>query len=260
MTQGEPAFEVREVPECLRESIEIVAPVPGLRWRFSRHDRGQWVRRGHSSDERLGLREHQIGKRRVETTARTAGDRSERRSRSTRPVGDHGLLGQMHHSCDQRKLVAAVQARKPVPVPAFVNVIERGDRVGPQSELRPQRPRRLTGRSRRLRPHGGGDLDEPRTQHGGAIVGGPRPEAVHRCRVGDIEAVHRPLEREVIVEIPGILGRERGAPQSEQQRRLEQVGQVPVANVRLGSDRHPGQTHAQALLRRESRPQIGRQR
>ena len=168
--------------------------------------------------------------------ARAGRDRGEA-ARATGRVSDHGLFGQVHDARDEREVLTAAQARKPVPVPALVNVIERGDRVArspsrSRATETPHKPQRSPAPTV-------GAISAKRARRAAA-----RPSPAHEPklfrgrRVGDVQPMHRALERQVVIEVPGILCSESGAPEGKQQGRLEQVGQLRITNVGLRAHRH----------------------
>ncbi len=187
-------------------------------------------------------------------TAGALPDRGQRAWRAGRAVRDHRLRSQVHQTGGDRQRGAAAAAGNPQGVPALMDVVKRRDRVGPQSESGAERPGRLARRLGRLGPDRGGDLQKMRAQLGAAFRSGPRAEARKRHRVADVEAVHRALKGQVVIEMRGVLGRVRRAAQRLQQRALKCVRQLAVVQAGLTPHRERDQTRSQSLLRREPRP------
>lgn len=136
-------------------------------------------------------------------------------------VRDHRLLRDMHDPRRQRQRLAPDRAGDSEPVPALVDLVERRDRARTEPEPRPESPRRLARRARRLGPDRARDRNEMRAQLGAALLACPAAEARKRLGVGRIEDVQVALEGQIVVEMKRVLGRERGAAEGAQQGRLE---------------------------------------
>ena len=178
-----------------------------------------------------------------------AGDLGQRRGSPADGVREHRLFGDVDDPRGRGERRSGPPGGDARPVPALVDLVERGEGAGLEAEPGSERPADLAAAPGRMRADGRGDLDEPAGQRGrdlGACPPTERRELAGEDRaVGGVEHLESGLESNVVDELLGVLAGVTRATDGPQQRGLEDdppvgvVFQAEAPGERLGDGAGP---------------------
>ena len=227
---------------------------------FDPDDVGERVVHGQRREDFLGVAHEQVGQTGIQVPAGPAGHLGDGPRGSRRGMGEHGLLRDVDDACRQGQPLASAAFGDAQAVPAFVDLVERGDRGGVEAEPRPQRSAHLAPATRRHRTDGGGELDESLRQRRGRGLTGPPTElgeltAEHR-RIAGVERLESGLERHVVDEVGGVLARMGGAPDCPEQGDLKHHSPLTVGQTERPRQGLGRRTGLQPLLEGNARGEV----